>query len=94
MLLIHVLLIIFAELVFYLILTNFAEAVFYFIKKNNIFNYISNYLSFCFILTDEEQAELFTGVLPNVYWPPRGFCFDTFCSDEELTVSRYLIYCS
>ncbi|GFT23386.1 lysosomal alpha-mannosidase [Trichonephila clavipes] len=32
-----------------------------------------------------EKAEIFTGVLPNVYWPPKGFCFDTFCSDEELT---------
>lgn len=32
-----------------------------------------------------EGTRLFTGVLPNVYWPPRGFCFDTFCSDEELT---------
>ncbi|XP_035231456.1 lysosomal alpha-mannosidase-like isoform X2 [Stegodyphus dumicola] len=32
-----------------------------------------------------EKADLFTGVLPNVYWPPKGFCFDTLCSDEELT---------
>uniref|UniRef100_A0A2L2Y690 alpha-mannosidase n=1 Tax=Parasteatoda tepidariorum TaxID=114398 RepID=A0A2L2Y690_PARTP len=32
-----------------------------------------------------KKADLFTGVLPNVYWPPKGFCFDTFCSDEELT---------
>ncbi|KFM74952.1 Lysosomal alpha-mannosidase, partial [Stegodyphus mimosarum] len=32
-----------------------------------------------------EKADLFTGVLPNVYWPPKGFCFDTWCSDEELT---------
>ncbi|GIY02877.1 lysosomal alpha-mannosidase [Caerostris extrusa] len=31
------------------------------------------------------EAEIFTGVLPNVYWPPKGFCFDTFCSDDELT---------
>ncbi|XP_055937632.1 lysosomal alpha-mannosidase-like [Argiope bruennichi] len=32
-----------------------------------------------------ESSDIFTGVLPNVYWPPKGFCFDTFCNDEELT---------
>ncbi|KAG8190302.1 hypothetical protein JTE90_012589 [Oedothorax gibbosus] len=32
-----------------------------------------------------KKANIFTGVLPNVYWPPKGFCFDNFCSDEELT---------
>jgi len=28
---------------------------------------------------DGTQAELFTGVLPNGYGPPPGFCFDAFC---------------
>lgn len=32
-----------------------------------------------------KKAYLFTGILPNVYWPPKGFCFDIFCTDEELT---------
>ncbi|XP_054707229.1 lysosomal alpha-mannosidase-like [Uloborus diversus] len=34
-------------------------------------------------------ANIFTGVLPNVYWPPKGFCFDAFCSDEDLTAKSY-----
>lgn len=28
------------------------------------------------------KADLFTGVLPNVYWPPKGFCYDVNCVDE------------
>ncbi|XP_028968402.1 lysosomal alpha-mannosidase [Galendromus occidentalis] len=31
------------------------------------------------------EGELFLGVLPNVYWPPKGFCFDMYCNDEEVT---------
>lgn len=31
-----------------------------------------------------EAAELFTGVLPNGYGPPPGFCFDILCSDEPI----------
>lgn len=31
-----------------------------------------------------EKADIFTGVLPNVYWPPEGFCFDRFCFNEEI----------
>ncbi|KAK7113102.1 lysosomal alpha-mannosidase-like [Littorina saxatilis] len=27
------------------------------------------------------QADIFTGVLPNLYQPPAGFCFDITCSD-------------
>lgn len=30
------------------------------------------------------KADMFTGVLPNVYWPPTGFCFDINCWDEPL----------
>lgn len=30
------------------------------------------------------RADMFTGVLPNVYWPPTGFCFDINCWDEPL----------
>lgn len=38
-----------------------------------------------------ERANLFTGVLPNGYNPPDGFCFDDTCSDEPMiddTTSR------
>lgn len=31
-----------------------------------------------------EAARLFTGVLPNGYGPPPGFCFDILCSDEPI----------
>lgn len=31
-----------------------------------------------------ERADIFTGILPNVYWPPRGFCFDVNCFDEPI----------
>ncbi|XP_029840933.2 lysosomal alpha-mannosidase [Ixodes scapularis] len=31
-----------------------------------------------------EKGDLFTGVLPNVYWPPHGFCFDMYCADETV----------
>ncbi|KAL3171334.1 hypothetical protein MRX96_013552 [Rhipicephalus microplus] len=31
-----------------------------------------------------EKGDIFTGVLPNVYWPPTGFCFDVWCVDETL----------
>ncbi|XP_052266836.1 lysosomal alpha-mannosidase-like isoform X2 [Dreissena polymorpha] len=30
------------------------------------------------------KADLFTGVLPNLYQPPDGFCFDIFCDDEPI----------
>lgn len=30
------------------------------------------------------KADIFTGILPNVYWPPTGFCFDINCWDEPL----------
>lgn len=30
------------------------------------------------------RADIFTSVLPNVYWPPTGFCFDINCWDEPL----------
>lgn len=32
-----------------------------------------------------KKSDLFTGVLPNVYWPPKGFCFDVNCFDEPIT---------
>ncbi|KAL3876582.1 hypothetical protein ACJMK2_034416 [Sinanodonta woodiana] len=31
-----------------------------------------------------QAAELFTGVLPNGYGPPDGFCFDQFCNDDPI----------
>ncbi|XP_053388235.1 lysosomal alpha-mannosidase-like isoform X2 [Mercenaria mercenaria] len=31
-----------------------------------------------------QKADLFTGVLPNLYQPPSGFCFDVFCDDEPI----------
>lgn len=31
-----------------------------------------------------EKADLFTGVLFNMYSPPPGFCFDILCSDEPI----------
>ncbi|KAK7113101.1 lysosomal alpha-mannosidase-like [Littorina saxatilis] len=30
------------------------------------------------------QSDLFTGVLPNGYSPPGGFCFDIFCGDSPI----------
>lgn len=30
------------------------------------------------------QGQLFTGVLPNGYNPPGGFCFDAFCGDDPI----------
>lgn len=30
------------------------------------------------------KGDIFTGILPNVYWPPKGFCFDANCWDEPL----------
>ncbi|OQR72657.1 lysosomal alpha-mannosidase-like [Tropilaelaps mercedesae] len=37
--------------------------------------------------SQRKEGELFTGILPNVYWPPKGFCFDMYCDDEEINVS-------
>ncbi|XP_023214227.1 lysosomal alpha-mannosidase-like, partial [Centruroides sculpturatus] len=31
------------------------------------------------------DTKLFTGILPNVYWPPQGFCFDDLCGEPEIT---------
>lgn len=31
-----------------------------------------------------EKCDIFTGILPNVYWPPKGFCYDINCFDETL----------
>ena len=31
-----------------------------------------------------DKCDLFTSVLPNVYWPPKGFCYDINCFDETL----------
>jgi hypothetical protein len=35
----------------------------------------------------DRQSWLFTGVLPNGYGPPGGFCYDFFCRDEPIMVS-------
>jgi lysosomal alpha-mannosidase len=31
-----------------------------------------------------KTGELFTGILPNVYWPPEGFCFDVLCQSPPI----------
>ncbi|XP_049516029.1 lysosomal alpha-mannosidase-like isoform X2 [Dermacentor silvarum] len=31
-----------------------------------------------------KDANIFTGILPNTYSPPSGFCFDIYCSDEAI----------
>lgn len=31
-----------------------------------------------------DKNDLFTGVLPNVYWPPETFCFDRYCFNEQI----------
>lgn len=35
-----------------------------------------------------KKADIFTGVLPNVYWPPTGFCFDVNCK----FLNKFLIF--
>eukprot|EP00096_Caligus_rogercresseyi_P006017 TRINITY_DN22147_c0_g1_i1.p1 TRINITY_DN22147_c0_g1~~TRINITY_DN22147_c0_g1_i1.p1 ORF type:complete len:951 (-),score=151.90 TRINITY_DN22147_c0_g1_i1:18-2828(-) len=30
------------------------------------------------------SSQLLTGILPNLYQPPKGFCFDVFCGDDAL----------
>lgn len=34
------------------------------------------------------KADIFTGVLPNVYWPPQGFCWDRNCYDDIIDDSN------
>ncbi|WAR25685.1 MA2B1-like protein [Mya arenaria] len=34
-----------------------------------------------------DDSDLFVGVLDNVYWPPKGFCWDYWCNDRELVNS-------
>ncbi|KAG1658220.1 Lysosomal alpha-mannosidase [Nymphon striatum] len=36
------------------------------------------------------SANLFTGVLPNMYQPPSGFCFDNFCVDPPMMDDKRL----
>ncbi|GAV03424.1 hypothetical protein RvY_13849-2 [Ramazzottius varieornatus] len=31
-----------------------------------------------------QAADLFTGILPNVYWPPATFCFDLLCGEQPI----------
>ncbi|KAK8768601.1 hypothetical protein V5799_014933, partial [Amblyomma americanum] len=31
-----------------------------------------------------KAASIFTGILPNTYSPPKGFCFDIYCSDDAI----------
>lgn len=31
-----------------------------------------------------KSSELFTSILPNVYWTPKGFCWETNCYDEQI----------
>jgi lysosomal alpha-mannosidase len=35
-----------------------------------------------------EISRLFTGILPNGYSPPSGFCWDTYCGNAPLTESN------
>lgn len=30
------------------------------------------------------EGDFFTGVMYNIYDPPTGFCFDTYCDDEPI----------
>ena len=38
-----------------------------------------------------EKAQLFTGVLPNGYYAPPGFCFDEFCGVNIKLISQFKI---
>ena len=39
-----------------------------------------------------EKAQIFTGILPNTYGPPNGFCFDISCrGDDPIMVILYLL---
>ncbi|OQV16536.1 Lysosomal alpha-mannosidase [Hypsibius exemplaris] len=31
-----------------------------------------------------KMSDIFTGILPNVYWPPSTFCFDLLCNDPPI----------
>ena len=33
-----------------------------------------------------DAAKIFTGILPNIYTPPDGFCFDIYCDDDPIMV--------
>ena len=33
---------------------------------------------------DPASSSIFTGILPNLYQPPPGFCFDTYCGDDPI----------
>ena len=33
-----------------------------------------------------DAAKIFTGILPNIYSPPDGFCFDIYCDDDPIIV--------
>ena len=39
-------------------------------------------------------ADIFTGVLYHHYVPPPGFCFDSFCSDPPIMVTRVYLCCA
>ncbi|QQP56042.1 Alpha-mannosidase, partial [Caligus rogercresseyi] len=55
-------------------------------EQANIFNE----MGFCFLdhgnalETRPGSSQLLTGILPNLYQPPKGFCFDVFCGDDAL----------
>lgn len=38
----------------------------------------------------EDQLELFTSILYNLYVAPEGFCFDAFCNDDPILDNRKL----
>ena len=33
---------------------------------------------------EPSSSTIFTGILPNGYNPPPGFCFDTYCTDDPI----------
>lgn len=37
-------------------------------------------------------VDIFTGVLYNTYFPPKGFCFDSLCSDPPIMVNKIHIH--
>lgn len=36
-----------------------------------------------------DTSDLFTGILPNGYSPPSGFCFDSLCQDSPIMVRQH-----
>lgn len=55
-------------------------------KINRIFLLVSGYL-WIYPMCSGDDGEIFTGVLPNGYGPPGGYCFDITCGPDMIKVS-------